>query len=373
MNSNTPIYPRLGLPTGLRPMVARRRATPVRLIEPELVAARPASDPLLAAVDWAHYVDGERQPGAEFPAACRAAAAGNGFVWLGLFEPTPEQLDALRQVFDLHPLAVEDAGNSRQRPKLERHDDGTTFLSMRTLGYIDSDVRSEGGEIVQTGTATVLVGSWYALSVRHGQLAPLGQVRRTLESRPEQLRLGPIAVLHGVIDSVVDNYLRVADEVGEDVDEIESHVFAPGGTPQVERIYQLKRDLVEMKRTVGPLGGPLRKLADQQGDRDLRQYFLDVHDHLEQVREQVGGYDEVMSSILQAAVARLSVSENEDMRKISAWVAIAAVPTMIAGIYGMNFQYMPELASPWGYPAVLIGMATVCLLLYRTFRRQGWL
>jgi magnesium transporter len=328
---------------------------------------------MLAAVDWAHYVGGERQPGTDFTAACQAAASGQGFVWLGLFEPAPEQLDALRYVFGLHPLAVEDAGNSRQRPKLERHDDGTAFLSMRTLGYVDREVRTEGGDIVQTGTATVLVGAWYALSVRHGRHAPLGLVRRTLESRPEQLRLGPIAVLHGVLDSVVDNYLRVADEVGEDVDEIESHVFAPGGTPQVERIYQLKRDLVEMKRTVAPLGGPLRKLADQQEDRDLRQYFLDVHDHLEQVREQVGGYDEVMSSILQAAVARLSVSENEDMRKISAWVAIAAVPTMVAGIYGMNFQFMPELTSPWGYPAVLMVMATACLLLHRSFRRQGWL
>ncbi|MBN9105148.1 MAG: magnesium and cobalt transport protein CorA [Propionibacteriaceae bacterium] len=369
---NLSLHGRIGLPATFRPVPLRRTPGPAAPVSPVPVAPATA-DPLLAAIDWAHYVDGERQPGSDFARACRAAASGNGFVWLGLFEPSAAQLDGLRDVFGLHPLALEDAGNSRQRPKLERYEDGALFLSLRTLGYVDSHVRGEGGEIVQTGTATVLVGDWYALTVRHGRHAPLQPVRLSLEARPEQLARGPIAVVHGVIDSVVDDYLRVADEVAEDVEEIESHVFATGGTPQVERIYQLKRDLIEMKRTVAPLLGPLRKLAEAQGDGEMRQYFLDVHDHLEQVREQVGSYDELMSSILQAAVARLSVSENEDMRKISAWVAIAAVPTMVAGIYGMNFDFMPELTSPWGYPAVLLGMGTVCLLLYRNFRRQRWL
>jgi magnesium transporter len=372
MNLNFSLPARLGLSASLRPAQLRRASGPATPASPVVVEPTPV-DPLLAAIDWGLYVDGQRQPVSDFAAACRAAAAGGGFMWLGLFEPSAAQLDGLRAVFGLHPLALEDAGNSRQRPKLERYDDGTLFLSLRTLGYVDSDVRDEGGEIVQTGTATVLVGRWYALTVRHGRYAPLQPVRRSLEARPEQLARGPIAVLHGVIDSVVDDYLRVADEVAEDVEEIESHAFAVGGTPQVERIYQLKRDLIEMKRTVAPLHAPLRKLAEAQDDGDLRQYFLDVHDHLEQVREQVGSYDELMSSILQAAVARLSVAENEDMRKISAWVAIAAVPTMIAGIYGMNFDFMPELSSPWGYPLVLLGMAAVCLLLYRNFRRQRWL
>ncbi len=186
-----------------------------------------------------------------------------------------------------------------------------------------------------------------------------------------------MAVLHAVLDSVVDDYLRVADaveeDVEEDVEEIETHVFAVRGVPQVERIYELKRDLIEMKRSIAPLHLPLRMLGERQRDKDLPQYFLDVHDHLEQVREQVANYDELMSSILQAAVARLSVSENEDMRKISAWVAIAAVPTMIAGIYGMNFTFMPELEWPWGYPLIAAVMATACWLLYRNFRREHWL
>ncbi len=371
MNLNLSRPGRFGLPATLRPAQLRRGAAPTAPAEPSVTPA--AVDPLAAAIDWAYYVDGERQADIDFAAACDRAGAGSGFVWLGLFEPTPAQLDALGGVFGLHALALEDAGNSRQRPKLERYDDGTLFLSLRTLGYVDTDVRGEGGEIVETGTATVLVGEWYALTVRHGRYGALQPVRRNLESRPEHLGRGPIAVLHGVIDSAVDDYLRVADEVEQDVEEIETHVFAVRGTPQVERIYQLKRDLIEMKRTVAPLHVPLRRLAEVQADGEMRQYFLDVHDHLEQVREQVGSFDELMSSILQAAVARLSVSENEDMRKISAWVAIAAVPTMVAGIYGMNFRFMPELDSPWGYPVVLGGMFVVCLLLYRNFRKHGWL
>ncbi len=333
----------------------------------------PVGDPLEAAVDWALYVDGIRQPPSDFAGACADARHGQGFVWLGLFEPTVPQLNGLEPVFGLHPLALEDASGVRQRPKLERLDDGTVFLSLRTIGYVESAVRSEGGEIVETGSASVFVGDWFAVTVRRGRYGPLQPVRRQLEANPKQLARGPMAVMHAVIDSVVDGYLRVADAVEEDVEEIENHVFAVRGVPQIERIYELKRDLIEMKRSVAPLHAPLRLLAEQHADREMRQYFLDVHDHLEQVQEQVGNYDELMSSILQAAVARLSVSENEDMRKISAWVAIAAVPTMIAGIYGMNFESMPELGWPLGYPLVMAVMMTVCLMMYRNFRRQRWL
>ncbi|CAL8978971.1 Zinc transport protein ZntB [Propionicimonas sp. T2.31MG-18] len=330
-------------------------------------------DPLAAAIDWAHYVDGVRQVSVGFDEACGAARAGRGFVWLGLLEPDAAQLAALGHIFQLHPLALEDAGNERQRPKLEMLDDDTTFLSLRTLGYIDNDARSEGGEIVETGSATVFTGSWFAVTVRRGRYGQLQRVRRQLEASPRQMARGPIAVLHAVIDSVVDDYLRVAEAVEDDIEEIETHVFAVRGVPQVERIYELKRDLIEMKRSIAPLHGPLRQLADLQPDRELGKYFLDVHDHLEQVQEQVANFDELMSSILQAAVARLSIAENEDMRKISAWVAIAAVPTMIAGIYGMNFEFMPELHSPFGYPVVLGLLALACTLMYRSFRRQRWL
>jgi magnesium transporter len=183
-------------------------------------------------------------------------------------------------------------------------------------------------------------------------------------------------VLHAVADKVVDDYLAVVDAVNEDIEEIETNVFSPRETTDIERIYQLKRDLIEMKRTVGPLAGPLRELSERPRrgvHPEIREYFRDVEDHLSRVRDQVASFDELLSSILQAGLARITVSENEDMRKISAWVAIAAVPTMIAGIEGMNFSHMPELSTTWGYPAVLATMITICAILYRGFKRNGWL
>jgi magnesium transporter len=225
----------------------------------------------------------------------------------------------------------------------------------------------------------VFVGEWFVATVRHGRHASMTGLRRRLEENTDLLALGPSSVLHAVVDKVVDDYLAVVAAVEDDIEEIESSVFAvraarSGGN--VERIYQLKRDVIEMKRTVRPLGLPLRELAERPQrlvHPDIREYFRDVDDHLARVREQIGSFDEVLTTILQAALARLSIAENEDMRKISAWVSIAAVPTMIAGIYGMNFAYMPELGSRWGYPAVLALMATVCGGMYRGFRRNGWL
>jgi magnesium transporter len=201
-------------------------------------------------------------------------------------------------------------------------------------------------------------------------------LRRRLEAQPAQLALGPSSVLHAVADKVVDDYLAVVDAVNEDIEEIESSVFGTRAQTDIERIYQLKRDVIEMKRTVAPLAVPLHELAERPRrlvHPDIREYFRDVADHLSRVRDQVQSFDELLSSILQAGLAKLSVAENEDMRKISAWVAIAAVPTMIAGIYGMNFQYMPELGLRWGYPAVMTLMALVCGGLYRGFKRNGWL
>jgi len=183
-------------------------------------------------------------------------------------------------------------------------------------------------------------------------------------------------VLHAVADKVVDDYLVVTDAVNEDIEEIENSVFGNRVPTDIERIYQLKRDVIEMKRTIAPLAVPLHELAERPRrlvHPDIREYFRDVSDHLARVREQVGSFDELLSSILQAGLARLSVSENEDMRKISAWVAIAAVPTMIAGIYGMNFEHMWELRQPWGYPAVLTLMAVICGALYRGFKKNRWL
>jgi magnesium transporter len=328
-----------------------------------------------AAVDWALYRGGVRQPVADFGAACRTAREGEGFVWLGLHEPGSHQLSLLGEVFGLHPLALEDAANPRQRPKLQRYDE-SVFLSLRTLAYLEHDSREDGGDIVETGVIIVFVGERFVVTVRHGRHASMIGLRRRLEADTDQLALGPSAVLHAVADKVVDDYLAVTDAVNEDIEEIENEVFGPRRDCDIERIYQLKRDVIEMKRTVSPLAMPLHELAERPRrlvNPEIREYFRDVADHLARVREQVQSFDELLSSILQAGLARLTVSENEDMRKISAWVAIAAMPTMIAGIYGMNFEHMPELNSPWGYPAVLTGMALVCATMWRGFKRNGWL
>jgi magnesium transporter len=335
----------------------------------------PGEDLLEAAVDWALYRDGRRVPVAGFDAAASAARNGEGFVWLGLHEPSVEQLEQLGGVFNLHPLALEDAATARQRPKIERHEDDM-FVAMRTLAYVDSVDREEGGDVVETGAVMVFLGEHFVVTIRHGRHASMRGLRRRLEENPEQLALGPSAVLHAVTDKVVDDYLAVVDAVQQDIEEIETRVFAPRGGADIERIYQLKRDIIEMKRTVWPMAAPLRELAERPRrliHPEIREYFRDVDDHLARVHEQVASFDELLTSILQAGLARVTVAENEDMRRISAWVAIAAVPTMIAGIYGMNFEQMPELQQEWGYPAVMTLMVGVCATLFRGFKRNGWL
>jgi magnesium transporter len=355
------------------------RATPTRrIVTLDPSAASPIPLVLLdAAVAWGLYAAGERVACADFDEACARARAGEGFVWLGLHEPTGDQLSQLGEVFDLHALAIEDAANPRQRAKLERYDD-VLALAMRTLAYVDYADRGagDGGEIVETGSIMVFIGDHFAVTVRHGRHAAMSGLRRRLEAAPGQLALGPSAVLHAVVDKVVDDYLAVIDQVNDDIEEIENSVFATRTVTDVERIYQLKRDIIEMKRTTGPLALPVQDLADRPRrlvHPDTHEYFRDVSDHLARVRDQIQGYDELLGSILQAGLARLTVSENEDMRKISAWVAIAAVPTMIAGIYGMNFDNMPELHHSWGYPAVLILMVSACAFMYRGFKRNRWL
>jgi magnesium transporter len=357
--------------TGVRRPLPR----PSRCADGAAPAVRGCPAPLDAAVDWALYRDGVRQSPDDFATACQTARCGQGFVWLGLHDPTTEQLGRVGAVFGLHPLALEDASKGRQRPKVERYDDEMFFV-MRTLAYRERDDRAEGGEVVETGAVMVFVGDFFAITVRHGRYASLRGVRERLEADPHQLALGPSAVLHAVADKVVDDYLAVVDAVNEDIEEIENSVFGPRNSPEIERIYQLKRDVIEMKRSVSPLAEPLHELASRQRrlvNPQIREYFRDVEDHLVRVREQVASFDELLSSILQAGLARLTVAENEDMRRISAYVAMAAVPTMIAGIYGMNFEHMPELSSPWGYPGALALMAVTCGFLYRGFRRNGWL
>ncbi|KUN20637.1 magnesium transporter CorA [Streptomyces antibioticus] len=330
-------------------------------------------------VDCAVYRDGHRTEGPDdLSDALAEARAAGGFVWIGLHEPSEREFDLVTQEFGLHPLAVEDALKAHQRPKLEVYDD-SLFLVLKPVVYEpDSDQ-------VSTGEVMLFLGDSFVVTVRHGEGAPLKAVRRRLEQEPDMLHKGPTAVLYAISDAVVDHYLEVATELQTDLEELEAEVFSPdgggGSRTTASRIYTFKRQILEFRRATGPLALPLNRLAGigQSGgsvpfvSEKARPFFRDVNDHLMRVNESVEGLDRLVSDILSAHLAQMSVRQNDDMRKISAWAAMAAIPTMIAGIYGMNFDHMPELHWVWAYPAVIALMALLEVLLYRTFKRRGWL
>ena len=327
-------------------------------------------------VDCAVYVDGQRIEPADPHDALREATERGGFVWLGLYEPSEAELGAIAGRYGLHPLAVEDAVYAHQRPKLDHYDDGI-FMVLKTATYVEHEELTATSEVVETGEIMVFLGANYVITVRHGDHGALTDLRRSLEEQRDLLRLGPSAVLYGVADHVVDDFVTVAAAVEDDVDELEASVFSSLRTPDdIGRLYQLKRELMSLRKAVSPLELPLQRLADRQVDvvpESMRSYFRDVEDHAIRVRDQVAGLDELLTSILQASLARTSQADNEDMRKISAWAGIIAVPTAIAGIYGMNFRFIPELEWRWGYPLVLLIITVACVMLYRGFKRNGWL
>ncbi|MCX4761179.1 magnesium and cobalt transport protein CorA [Streptomyces sp. NBC_01275] len=306
----------------------------------------------------------------------RVRKSGHGFVWLGLHEPTNDEFAGIAELFDLHPLAVEDAVEAHQRPKVERYGE-TLFAVFKTVCYVEHEELTATSEVVNTGEIMVFVGRDFVVTVRHGRHGSLGPLREELESDPGQLAKGPSAVLHAIADHVVDDYLNVIDSVQGDIDQVEADVFAENGArADPGRIYQLKRELLELKRAVVPLKRPLLDLADRPVrvvDPEIQAYFRDVSDHLLRATEQIAAFDELLNSILQAHLAQVTVAQNEDMRKITAWAAVIAVPTMVCGVYGMNFDHMPELHWKFGYPLILGVISAACLVLYRGFRRNGWL
>ncbi|MBC2901665.1 magnesium and cobalt transport protein CorA [Streptomyces cupreus] len=363
----------LGRVGGLRKVarLARRR--------PRVDLSHPARSPLgSSVVNCVSYREGLRVPasGDLVDIVERVRKHGDGFVWLGLHEPTDQEFAGIAELFELHPLAVEDAIEAHQRPKLERYDE-TLFAVFKTVCYVEHEELTATSEVVNTGEIMVFTGHDFVITVRHGRHGSLGPLREELESEPEQLAKGPAAVLHAIADHVVDDYLSVTDSVQADIDQVETDVFAEAGA-RVDpgRIYQLKRELLELKRAVAPLTRPLEELTTRPirvVDPEIQAYFRDVTDHLLRVKEQIASFDELLNSILQAHLAQVTVAQNEDMRKITAWAALVAVPTMVCGVYGMNFEHMPELHWKFGYPLVIGAIAVACLTLYRGFRRNGWL
>ncbi|MGV9713459.1 magnesium and cobalt transport protein CorA [Gordonia sp. NPDC003424] len=330
-----------------------------------------------AIVDCAVYVDGQRQRGriTYTDALKQVRETGEGFVWLGLHAPDDAQMAHVGAVFGLHELVVEDAVNAHQRPKLEIYDE-TQFLVLRTVKYVDHESMEQASEVVETGEIMIFAGPDFVVTVRHGDHTHLSGLRRRLEQRPTRLALGPTAVLHAIADLVVDSYLAVTEEMEDDIVAIEQSVFGKQKRwLNIDPVYLLKREVLELRRAVTPLTGPLARLTSDNSlvPKEIRRRFRDVADHLSTVVERVVEYDELLTSLIDAAAAKVGIQQNTDMRKISAWVAIAAVPTMLAGIYGMNFDHMPELHWVWGYPVILLAMVTVCTSLWVVFRRHHWL
>jgi magnesium transporter len=324
-------------------------------------------------VDNALYRNGVRVDcGAETSdlAGVRAMATGpDDFVWVGLHEPTEHELDAVADLYDLHPLAVEDALSAHQRPKLERYED-SLFMALKTLWYVDED------DAVETGEINMFVGPKFVVTVRHGKGGGLHEARLALEGMENVLAHGPSAVVYAVCDQVVDRYEDVADSLVIDVDEVEASVFATERTNDSARIYVLKRELAEMRRAVLPLRDPVNRFATgavRGIDAEAAPYFRDVADHLARVSETIDSLETLLSAAFEAHLAQITIQQNNDMRKISAIVGIIAAPTLVAGVYGMNFDHMPELGWLLGYPMSLLVMLGSSLGIWIVARRAGWL
>jgi magnesium transporter len=336
--------------------------------------------------DCAVYEDGHRRPGrVPLQQAGDVARSTSGFVWIGLQQPNADDIAVVAEEFHLPPLAVEDAVKAHQRPKLEVYDD-VLFVVLKPVRYVDHI------EVVDVTELAIFLGPSFVVTVRHGESDVLRRVREELDrGNSKLLENGPTGVLYRTADLVVDGYEEAIDYINEDVDDIESQVFgSPNADDHSERIYKLKREIAEFRRAVLPLATPLHRLAEGNVpgiDEAAAPYFRDVHDHVLRAADAIEGHDRLLSDVLQADLARvtarqseiavrqneIAVRQNEDMRKISAWAAIALVPTAIAGVYGMNFDNMPELRWRYGYFLVLGVIVGACVLLHRLFRRNGWL
>ncbi|WHM35816.1 magnesium and cobalt transport protein CorA [Streptomyces sp. BPTC-684] len=356
---------------------------------PPAVAAPASPGPVRhdhrSVVESALYRDGRRVSSPDTLAETfrRLRETPDGMAWIGLHRPSEAELLSLAEEFDLHPLAVEDALEAHQRPKLERYGE-TLFVVLRAARYLDAPEEVDFGEL------HVFIGRDFLITVRHGAAPDLSAVRRRMEETPELLALGPEAVLYAILDAVVDGYVPVVSGVQNDIDEIETEVFR--GDPEVSRrIYELSREIVEFQRATRPLVGMLHGLmagfAKYGTDEELQRYLRDVADHVTHTSERVDGFRQALTEILTVnatlvtqqqnaemrALAEAGFEQNEEIKKISSWAAILFAPTLVGTIYGMNFENMPELKWVAGYPFAILLMAGVCVSLYFIFKRRDWL
>lgn len=338
----------------------------------------------MSVIDNAVYVDGYRRAEpASLDLTYEMLDGEGGMAWIGLYRPDRTEILSVAREFDLHPLAVEDAISAHQRPKLERYGD-VLFTVLRPARYLDDEERVEFGEV------HVFTGTDFVVTVRHAESPDLAHVRERMEAAPELLRLGPEAVLYAILDQVVDEYAPVVEGLQNDIDEIEIEVFA--GTPDVSRrIYQLYREVLEFQRATHPLVGMLAAIRagfEKYGvEQDLRRYLRDVEDHVQRIIERVDSYRALLQNALTVnatvvserqneemrAMTEASLVQNEEVKKISAWAAILFAPSLVGGVYGMNFEHMPELGWLYGYPVALGLMVSCSVGLYAVFRSRKWL
>jgi magnesium transporter len=321
-------------------------------------------------VACAAYADGRRVRDVAIPDISDALKEAGVFVWVGLHDPSPELLQQIQKEFGLHDLAVEDAQLAHQRPKLEQYGD-SIFVVLRPA------ILASDQERIELGETHLFLGPRYIVSIRHGDTPGYAAVRTRCESTPALLAKGPGFVLYAVMDFIVDHYFPVLDTLGDQLERLEDEIFSETfDRKTVQRIYDLKRNLVEVKRAVSPLVDVCNRLVRFDMPlipEDTRPYFRDVYDHAIRINEHVDTLRELLTGALEAHLSLTAVSQNDAMKKLAGWAAIIGVPTMVAGVYGMNFKFMPELEWRYGYPAVVAGLAVVCVYLYYRFKRSGWL
>ncbi len=320
-------------------------------------------------INCAAYSDGRRLADIELSNVHDILKEKNKFVWIGLYEPSEQILSKVQDEFDLHDLAIEDAHRAHQRPKIELYGD-SIFVVLRTA-------QMNTGRRIEFGETHFFVGTNFIVSIRHGSSIPYTEVRSRCEKMPELLGKGQGFVLYAIMDFIVDRYFPVVDELEQELDAIEDKIFK--GKPSretTEQIYELKRELLEVKRAVSPLidiCNRLMRFDIKSISNETQPYFRDIYDHAVRINEMIDNTRELLNTALEANFSLISISQNDTSKKFAGWAAIIAMPTMIAGFYGMNFKFMPELDWHYGYYAVIIITIAICSLLYYFFRRSGWL
>jgi magnesium transporter len=327
--------------------------------------------PRCGVINSAAYHNGERMTNVPVADLGDAWRYSDRFLWVGLYEPSEQLLSHIQEAFGLHDLAIEDAHNAHQRPKLEIYKD-SMFVVLRTARLSD-----EGEHRIEFGETHVFLGPRYVVTVRHGSLNSHVGLRTRCEATPELLAKGEGFVLHALMDFIVDQYFPVVHALELELDELEDQIFSGKFVRSVtSRLYHLRRDLLSLKQAITPLmdvSSRLSRISSPLIPADTRPYFQDVHDHVIRITELIDNLQQLSQLALESNLALISVAQNDDTKRLAAWAAILAVPTMIAGLYGMNFKFMPETEWSYGYPVVMALMCSICVVLYRWFRKVGWL